>query len=52
MRETADSGVPSGSWAVMETGGSLSSCTEIHLVRGKKFDIFVEGSLTYVKHGT
>lgn len=42
----------SGSRAVTKTGGSSPRLIEIRLVKGKKSDIFVEGSSTSVKHGT
>lgn len=52
MWEAADSGVQKGSRAKTKMGGSLPTFTEIHLMRGKKFDIFVEGGSTLIKHGT
>ena len=44
--------MPNGSRVETKTGGSLPIFTEIHLIRGKKFDIFVEGGSRSVKHGT
>ena len=52
MREMADSGVLNENQVVTKTGGSPPIFTEIHLVREKKSDIFVEDSSALVKHGT
>ena len=46
----ADSGVSNGSRADTKAEGSPPRLTEIRLVRRKKFDIFVEGGLTSMKH--
>ena len=52
MRNTTDSGVPKESRAETKEGGSQPTFTDICLVKGKKYDIFVDGTSEFMKHGT
>ena len=52
IQNMADLGVPKGSRAETKERGSPPIFTDIHLVRGNKSDIFVEGASAFVKHDT